>query len=254
VATRFTDSETGGLGQLNFEHPPGAFEPTSATRIALQTLGRRQEYLSGAGLDWGCGIGVLAIAAARIDSVSQMVGLDLNPLNVAAAITNAQANSVTAKTSFWQADSVNVSDPEGTERVAAGFDFVVANPPASIGDDGFGFRRRVMADVARLIPMGAPVFLSVSAQYGMGRVDALCGFGYVYDGLLGSTDAVPFDLERPDLLENLEDYAAEEQRGGLAYEFVDGDETASATEALAAFRATEKSPLSRWQVHLFRRA
>src|SRR2546425_4784732 len=70
------------------------------------------------------------------------------------------------------------------------------------------------------------------------------------------TDWVPFDLSRPDLLQCLQAYAQEEQRGGLAYTFPcpEGpqEKRLSAREALVRFQKTGQNPWTKWQVHLFR--
>src|SRR2546425_671825 len=80
--------------------------------------------------------------------------------------------------------------------------------------------------------------------------------GFVWDGILASTDWVPFDLSRPDLLQCLQAYAQEEQRGGFAYTFPcpEGpqEKRLSAREALVRFQKTGQNPWTKWQVHLFR--
>ncbi|MDH3607475.1 MAG: 50S ribosomal protein L11 methyltransferase [Acidimicrobiia bacterium] len=257
MRTSFSAEETGGLGPIVLEHPPGSFEPTAASRIGLLTVGRHQDLLGGVGVDWGCGVGVLAIATALVPSVEKVVGLDVAPANVEQAHTNAEINRVEDRTAFHVADSMSPVDAGGAavlEGLTGRVDFVVANPPASVGDDGFGFRRRVMEDVAPFLVAGGIVLLNVSAQYGMARVLALQSGVFTYQGMLESTDAVPFDQARPDLAENLADYVAEEARGGVTYEFLSAaGETISATEARRRYQATGSSPLSRWQVHLFRK-
>jgi hypothetical protein len=64
--------------------------------------------------------------------------------------------------------------------------------------------------------------LAISYQYGRQRVEGLSQRipGFSYGGVLASTDWVPFDLQRPDLLHCLELYAEEERRGGLHYVFL----------------------------------
>ena len=74
-------------------------------------------------------------------------------------------------------------------------------------------------------------------------------------GILATTDCVPFDLERPDLMYCLESYALEEDRGGLEYTFcnpLQPSESLDARASLMLFNQTQHSPLSRWQTHLFR--
>jgi len=258
MRTSFSAEETGGLGPIVLEHPPGSFEPTAASRIGLLTVGRHTDLLSGVGVDWGCGVGVLAIATALVPSVEQVVGLDVEPANVEQARANAEINGVEGRTAFHVANSMSPVNADGMavlEGLRGRVDFIVANPPASVGDDGFGFRRRVMEDVAPFVVEGGVVLLNVSAQYGMTRVLALQSSGFTYQEMLESTDPVPFDQARPDLARNLADYVAEEDRGGMAYEFLSAaGETLLATEARRRYEATGKSPLSRWQVHLFRKA
>ncbi len=96
--------------------------------------------------------------------------------------------------------------------------------------------------------------MQVSYQYGA-RIAALGddAADFTYEGTAFTTDLVPFDLEREDLAAVLADYIAEEARGGLPYAFEDEAGTPlTATQAGAHHRSTGRSPLSRWQMHLFR--
>lgn len=257
-ATLLTHADTAGLGVLHIDHPDGAFGPSPATRVAVRCIGKHGELLQGVGVDWGCGPGTLAIAAARLPSVGSVFGLDVNPINVAAAAVNAVVNGVSTKARFAVADSFVPVDAIAAARLgehSGSLDFVVSNPPASRGDDGFGFRRRVLGDAQPHLRSGGVVFLNVSQQYGTERTDAL-RFGSAYRplGVLASSELVPFDLERPELLDNLKDYRAEEARGGMAYEFPTANgRPLSATEALAHFNATGESPFTRWRVLGFER-
>lgn len=257
MRTLLSDDETAGLGSIELVHPEGSFEPTPASRIGLLAVGRHRDLLSGIGIDWGCGVGVLAIAAAQVPTVERVIGLDIEPLNTTQAAHNAALNAAADRAVFYVADSMAPMAPEGVaalEQVTGSVQFVLANPPASAGDDGFGFRRRVMEDVAPFLANGSVVLLNVSAQYGMTRIRALEEYGFYYEAVLESTEPVPFDQSRSDLAENLADYVAEEARGGVGYEFLmpDGVIT-SASEAASRYEATGESPLSRWQVHLFRK-
>jgi hypothetical protein len=61
-------------------------------------------------------------------------------------------------------------------------------------------------------------------------------------------------MQRADLIVDAETYAAEERRGGLLYTFRDPaqpERIMDARTALARFRATGESALSRWQMHAF---
>lgn len=65
-------------------------------------------------LDYGCGSGILAIAAARLGA-GRVAGVDIDPLAVEAAYANAERNGVSA----LFADSA--------QRIAGEYDLVVAN-------------------------------------------------------------------------------------------------------------------------------
>ena len=83
------------------------------TRLCLEWLER--EVRGGERvLDYGCGSGILAIAAARLGAAS-VAGVDIDPQAVEAARANAERNGVSA--SFF----------DSAEPVADEYDFVVAN-------------------------------------------------------------------------------------------------------------------------------
>ncbi len=246
----------GALGPLSLAHPPGTFAPTPATFIALRAIAEHADLLRGQGLDWGSGIGCLAIAAARVPAVTHVLGLELVEANVAAAAENARANGVADRVAFVRADAYapyEAAGREALERLAGRVGFLLANPPSSSPHgDGFEFRRVVMRGAGRWLVPGGVVFLSVSEQYGPERVRALEteAPGFRFDGVLASTDLVPFDMTRPDLAEDVATYAAAERRGGLPYLFRDPsapDRRLTAIEALERHRTTGESPLSRWQ-------
>ncbi|HEV2388988.1 MAG TPA: class I SAM-dependent methyltransferase [Candidatus Acidoferrales bacterium] len=252
---------TGGLGELEFHHPPGTFVLTPASRISLEAIAGNQKLLAGVGIDWGSGVGCLAIAAARIPAVARVTGLEISPANVSVARENARRNGVEPKISFLLSDSFSPLSEDGRYQLRAlrgGVDFLLANPPSSDGDDGFEFRRIVLRGARQFLKPGAGVFLSVSFQYGERRWARLEREipGFRCERVLASTDWAPFDLARPDLLRCLRDYAAEERRGGHAYVFPDGppagDAWMSAEVALARFERTGESPLTKWQTLLYR--
>lgn len=251
-----------GLGVIRIAHPPGTFAITPASLISLEAIANNQELLAGVGLDWGSGAGCLAIAAARVAAVQRVIGLELSAANVTVAGQNATTNGVDQKATFFESDSyspISAADRRELESRAGRIDFIVANPPASEGDDGFAWRRRVLSGARKFLAASGRVFLSVSSQYGMRRVMELLDDapGFQYGGVLSSTEWVPFDLTRPDLLECLRLYAQEEQRGGLSYAFhdpaVSGNQTRTATSALERYEQFGESPLMKWQTHLFER-
>ena len=248
-----------GPDPIRIRHPQGAFAPTPASRIAVEAIGAHADRFRGRGFDWGSGSGLLAIAAARLAGVEEVLGLELDPRGVAAARKNAGANGVESKVRFVESDSYDPVHAEG-RRALAGFegstDFLIANPPSSspIGD-GFEMRRVVIRGAVRYLRPGGLLLLSVSSQYGEGRVAELLRElpGFRHDGVGASTDLVPFDMGRPDLRRDVETYAREEERGGLTYAFRNprnSETPMTAIEAWTHFHATGESPLSRWQSHL----
>jgi SAM-dependent methyltransferase len=258
--TRLATETTGALGAMEILHPAGTFAPSPASVIAVRAIAENQKLLAGIGIDWGCGTGCLAIAAARIAAVRNVVGLDIVEANVASARSNAASNGVAEKTEFMVSDSytpASAADCRRLDSLRGKVDFIVANPPASAGDDGFGYRRVVLEGAQAFLSAGGVVFLNISLQYGPERLTRLVEDvpGFLHRRAIASTAWVPFDLSRPDLLECLEEYAREESRGGLEYSFTSADlagsEMMNARSALAHFRDSGQSPLSKWQTHLF---
>lgn len=259
TSTVLRASDTNGLGSIRIQHPRGTFALTPASLISLTAICCNQDKLSGIGLDWGTGTGCLAVAAARVESVHKVYGLELEPANVKAARANAAINGVAKKVRILHCDSYRPFSPSGVKLLEAlkhKATFILANPPSSEGDDGFAYRREVLRGGRKYLGRGGRVFLSISSQYGAARITRLVrdAPGFVYRGLLASTGLVPFDLSRPDLLHCLELYAAEERRGGLEYTFHNPEVqelTMNAVSSLDMYRSTGKSPLMRWQTHLF---
>jgi SAM-dependent methyltransferase len=252
---------TNGLGKFIFQHPEGSFALTPASMITLEAVFQNQALLFGKGIDWGCGTGCLAIAATRIAKVTRVIGLDISRENIRAARQNIKENHVEEKVEVEQSDSYVPRTSLGRQKMEAyrqQAQFVLANPPASQGDDGFEYRRSVLRGARSFLKKGGVVFLSISYQYGRQRIDDLSRQirGYAYGGILSSTEWVPFDLQRPELYHCLETYVEEERRGAIEYQFQDPDagdaeSWMNATEALTYFGRTGRSPFSKWQTHLF---
>ena len=249
-----------GLGDIRILHPPGTFALSPASLISVHAIVGNQSRLKGVGLDWGTGSGCLAIVAARIPTVHHISGLEISETSVAIARENALNNAVTDKTSFFVSDSytpVDWHDRQRLDSLERRVDFVLANPPATEDDDGFGFRREVLKGARRFMAPGGVVFVGASSRYGQ-RAERLCDEvpEFSYGGVLSSTGWVPFDLSRPDYLRYLKQYAAEEERGGLTYLFqcnaVHAGEPINARRALALFNATGIMPFMDWKMHLFR--
>ena len=258
--TTLEASFTNGLGELKFYHPVGTFAITPASSILLRAIAENQQLLCGVGIDWGTGIGCQAILAAKIPAVDFVYGLEISAENVQTAIQNAESNLVSDKTRFILADSYQPmveEDAQIIESIKGKVDFVLSNPPSSDWDDGFGFRRMVLAGAKEFLKPGGVVLLNVSFQYGMERIrqmtESLGCFRYL--GIAATTESVPFNLNRPDLLDCLRTYVKEERNGGINYAFLrsgaDERDVFNARTALEEFEQTGKSPLTKWQTQLF---
>ena len=257
--TALNADATGGLGEIHIFHPPHSFVLTPASRIAIQAIGNCRHLLAGNGIDWGSGTGCLAIAAAKVEKVKRVTGLEISALNVEVARQNAILNGVEEKVEFFVSDSFMPfaeADRQSLETMVRQTHFVLANPPSSEGDDGFEYRRLVLTEARQYLVTGGVVFLSISYQYSQQRVERLSQQipGFSYGGVLASTDWVPFDLQRSDLLHCLTLYAEEEGRGGSKYVFLNPqfpNVYLDAQAALVCFRRAGLSPLTKWQTHLF---
>ncbi|HVO87062.1 MAG TPA: 50S ribosomal protein L11 methyltransferase [Casimicrobiaceae bacterium] len=106
---------------LNLRLDPGVAFGTGShptTRMCLAWL--REVITPGSSvLDYGCGSGVLAIAAAKLGA-ARVVGVDIDALAVAASIENARRNRATVR--FCDVDSLG---PESFDIVVAN---ILANP------------------------------------------------------------------------------------------------------------------------------
>jgi SAM-dependent methyltransferase len=247
-----------GHQPLRIVPTPDKLSITPASLLCLATIDRHAWLLAGHGIDWGSGSGLLAIAVATLPDVERVVGLEVEERDVLTARANAELNGVSDRTVFVHADLFDPLHDEDEAVVAdldGSADFLVANPPASVGDDGLGWRRAILREGHRHLRPGAAVLLQISRQYGAPRIEALAGHGYRYLGLLGSSDWVPFDLERGDLRQAIGDFAAEEGRSGMDYPFRDGEDDSEIDARTALTRWEERgvSPPSQWQVHRYER-
>lgn len=92
------------------------------TRMCLQWLVR--ERPAGIVLDYGCGSGILAIAAAKLGA-SEVVGVDIDPQAVRSAHDNADANGVQA--AFFDASN-SLPAPCDTQKYDVVLANILANP------------------------------------------------------------------------------------------------------------------------------
>ncbi len=118
------------------------------TRMCLQWLVR--ERPTGAILDYGCGSGILAIAAAKLGA-REVVGVDIDPQAVRSAHDNADANAVTA--AFFDA-SATLPTPYDTQKYDVVLANILANP----------LRVLAPALVARLKPGASLVLAGLLAE------------------------------------------------------------------------------------------
>jgi methylase of polypeptide subunit release factors len=251
---------TNGLGSVSFEHPSGTFALTPASYILIEAIINHAEMLQGIGIDWGTGIGCLAILAAKIKEVHKVYGLDISEGNIDIARKNAEINKVDDKVNFMLADSYcpfNEEEKLELDKLRGKVNFILSNPPSSDWDDGFGFRRIVLKGAKDYLIKDGIVLLNITYQYGRSRVEALLRdeAGFTYKGVAASTDLVPFDLARPDLLDCLRIYSKEELSGGMEYTFLESKDNNSrvinATVALDNYKNKGISPFTKWQTHLF---
>ncbi len=250
-----------GLGAIEILAPAGKLSLTPATQMAVNTIASHRDLLRGKGIDWGSGSGVLAIVAARIGAVESVLGLELAVEDVELAQENARRNGVADKVQFLHADSFTPLEPDDLSPLTDLLDttdFLIANPPASRGDDGLGWRRSVLRGARHFVRPGAPLLIQISYQYNVDRIARLAEDvqGYSYEGVIGSSEWIAFDQSRSDLSAQLVEYAEEETAGGTVYTFAPaggGAGHVSAIDALNHYRMTGESPISKWQMHLFRR-
>ncbi len=151
---------------LSLAVPPRVFPPAPMSEL----LGRAvvdEVRPSDRVLDMGTGCGVNAIlAASRSDRV---VGVDLNPHAVAAAVANAERNGVAGRTEFCLSDVF--------DQIDGRFDLIIFDPPfrwfaprdwleVAIADEGYRSLTRFMTDLpSRLNPGGrALVFFGTSGD------------------------------------------------------------------------------------------
>ena len=110
------------LGEsLTLKTAPGLFSPGHVDRGTLAMLGVAAFEPGLRVLDLGCGCGVVGIVAARKCGAEDVWLADIDPVAVAIARENAEANGVPA---------VHCVVSDGLSGVdAAGFDLILSNPP-----------------------------------------------------------------------------------------------------------------------------
>lgn len=123
---------------------PGVFNHgklDQGTALLLQQL----PTLSGKGLDFGCGAGIIAAAIAK-QTDATMTALDVSVLATTSTERTMQANGLVAE----------VVCADGMDAIEAGFDFIVSNPPFHLGvQTEYEVSRRFIANAReKLRPKG----------------------------------------------------------------------------------------------------
>ncbi len=158
---------------LDLHVPAQVFPPTRTSDL----LGRQVIARVRAGhrvLDMGCGAGANAILAAR--NTDQVVAVDVNPIAVAATITNASRNGV--------AEHVRVFESDVFDRVDGDFDVIVFDPPfrwfrprdlleRAFADENYRTLGRFMGDVHERLRPGGEVLLFFGTSGDVAHLDGL---------------------------------------------------------------------------------
>lgn len=245
-AEDFSFDIQGASQPMRLRCPKDTFPITPASCVFIDAISTHAaQLLKGEGVDWGCGGGCGAIACCMASpSVTHVWGLDAVPENVELARENAESNGITAA-EFHLADSFVVAEEEAEARFAAAspLDFIVANAPADHeeGSDSFGWRRRIATMALPMLKPEGVLLLQALSAYGDARFGALATEGLRWEGTLHRHGPVEMDLSRPDLRDQLHQYAAWEEMGGEAYVFEDAEgQTMTAREALARWQASKE--------------
>jgi release factor glutamine methyltransferase len=145
---------------LTLEIPEHVFPPTRMSDLlGRAVLGDVRD--GDRVLDMGTGSGVNAILAAS--RARDVVGVDINPHAVAAAVRNAQRNQVADRTRFFESDLF--------DRVDGAFDLIVFDPPfrwfrprdlleVAFADENYRTLTRFMAEVPERLNPGGRLLLS----------------------------------------------------------------------------------------------
>eukprot|EP00948_MAST-09A_sp_MAST-9A-sp1_P000800 g800.t1 len=268
---------------------PGTFLPTQASRIIAKSVGLSSE-IHGIVFDWGCGGGLLSLIAALKADVKLVIGMDYEERNVKVARKNAHTNNLAEKTWFCVGDSFlpfSKSDQVKLQKHVQGkVDCIIANPPASKGDDGFSFRRRILREAPSLLKTGGVLFIQALSYYGSERCkvaaqEASKWFNASEDVKAGKVPPHCFvyagiELESPwmelgagiggyDLRPQLQQYADIEMKAENEARYycgppssrkkidkvIDETELQTAVEALNAWSTSGQVPLCKWCVHKF---
>lgn len=165
-----------------FAVPATVFGPTPTSDLLGQAVldeVRAEDRV----LDMGTGCGVNAVLAAS--RARDVVGVDVNPDAVAAAIENAARNGVGPRTTFFESDVF--------ARVEGAFDLMIIDPPfrwfrprdaleASITDDGYGVLRRFLDGAANHLSSGGRILLFFGTTGDIAFVDeCIARAGWVAD-------------------------------------------------------------------------
>ena len=252
---------------IKLSSSPGTFSITPASKISSIAVAS-SDKVHGNIIDWGCGGGLLSILAAAKELNNKIIGLDYDEENIKQSIENARLNNNNNNVQFIKSDSFSPFDPKENEYINSlkgTIDCIIANPPASSNDDGFGYRRRIMKESIPFFKNGSTLLLQALSYYGENRFiegareasSSLSFYDdetfteiegeYVYNGVIASSPWVNLQGGY-DLKQQLEQYVDEESKlNGKSY--VCGPDNLTATEIYDQWISTNIIPQCKWQVH-----
>lgn len=175
-------------GAINLVLDPGLAFGTGShptTRLCLRWLARELRYGESV-LDYGCGSGILAIAACRLGA-GQVVGTDIDPQAIQASRTNAQGNRVQA--TFLAPDRLAAGAPDRFDVIVAN---ILANPLIALAS----------ALAGRVRPGGRIVLSGILGEQADAVVAAyrrwfIIGVGESEDGWIALTGTRAGDVDDP---------------------------------------------------------
>ncbi len=120
-------------------------------------------------LDLGTGVGILAVALAKLRPSFQLTGIDVNRRALELAAFNAERAGVSAHSTFTEGDGI----PPGLT-----FDRVLSNPPIRAGKATV---YRLFEEVARSLNPGGVFYLVIRVKQGAGsaKIELARHFGQV---------------------------------------------------------------------------
>ena len=225
-----------GPDPIRLHHPEGAFVPTPASLIALEAIAAHSGRFRGRGLDWGSGSGLLDHCRRPDHRGGGGARAGTRPARGGGGAGERAPERSRGQGPVRRIGFLRSGLTRKGSRTLAGFegstDFMIANPPSSspVGD-GFEMRRVVVRGAIRYLRPGGLILLSVSSQYGEGRVTGLlredAGIPARRSGSLHRPGSPSTWVERTSGATS-RPTPAKKRRGGLTYAFRHPRESAEA--------------------------